>query len=161
MLFALARDALLPTTLGRVSAGTGAPAAALAFVLLLDAAGLIAFAAADTQPMDVFFYLATIGVLSLLVMYVLTNVAAGVFLVRNRRRREALLPAAGVVVALYVLYRNVWNHYASPFDVFPYVVAAWGLLGVALLPALGRSQCLALPGGAAGNLSHADRGNNG
>jgi amino acid transporter len=157
MLFALGRDALLPADLGRVSRNTGAPAAGLAFVLLLDAAGLIAFAAAGAEPMDVFFYLATIGVLSLLAMYVLTNVAAVAFLVRSRRRHEALLPAAGIVVALYVLYRNVWPVPASPFDVFPYVVAAWLLLGGALLPALARRGRLPLSPGAVGAQRPADR----
>ena len=79
-------------------------------------------------PMDVFFYLATLGTLSLLVMYVLTNVAAIRFL---RRGREALLPAAGIGVAGYVLYHNLWPAPPSPFDVFPYVVAAWLAIGVA------------------------------
>jgi amino acid transporter len=138
MLFALGRDALLPTALARVSRGTGAPAAGLASVLVLDGAGLVAFAAAGTPPMDVFFYLATIGVLSLLAMYVLTNVAAGVHLARVRRPAEAALPVVGIVVALYVLYRNVWPVPESPFNVFPYVVAGWLLLGAALTPVLAR-----------------------
>jgi hypothetical protein len=101
-------------------------------VLVLDAAGLIAFAAAGTEPLKVFFYLATIGVLSLLAMYALTNVATALHFVRGGRRAAALLPVAGLLVALYVLYRNVWPAPPSPFDVFPFVVAGWLGLGVAL-----------------------------
>ena len=145
MLFALGRDAVLPGGLAGVSRSTGAPAAGLAFVLVLDAAGLTAFAAAGTEPMDAFFYLATIGVLSLLAMYVMTNLAAGIHLARGGRRAEALLPAAGIAIAAYVLYRNVWPVPDAPFDAFPYVVAGWLLLGAALAPVLARRRRAAAP----------------
>jgi hypothetical protein len=48
-----------------------------------------------------------------------------------RRRWEALLPVAGIGVAGYVLYHNLWPVPPSPFDVFPYIVAAWLAIGVA------------------------------
>jgi len=35
---------------------------------------------------------------------------------------------AGMAVAGYVLYHNVWPVPDFPFDVFPYVVAAWLVL---------------------------------
>jgi amino acid transporter len=126
MLFALGRDRKLPTRLAGVS-GTGAPAPGLAFVMLFDLALLLAFAIGDAAPMDVFFYLATLGVLSLLAMYILTNVAAMRFL---GRRWEALLPLAGIGVAGYVLYHNLWPVPPSPYDAFPYVVATWLAIGV-------------------------------
>src|SRR3954465_1806645 len=123
MLFALGRDHRLPASLSAVSSGTGAPAAGLVFGGALGLAGLVAFAAAGTSAQNVFFYLATIGVLSLLVMYAITNVAALRFLAARGNRAEVLLPLAGIVVAAYVLYRNVWPVPASPFDLFPYIVA--------------------------------------
>jgi hypothetical protein len=61
-------------------------------------------------------------------MYMLTNVAAIRFL---HRRWEVLLPVAGIGVAGYVLYHNLWPVPPSPFDVFPYIVAAWLAIGVA------------------------------
>jgi len=132
MLFALGRDHRLPASLSAVSSGTGAPAAGLVFVGALDLAGLVAFAAAGTSAQNVFFYLATIGVLSLLVMYAITNVAALRFLLARGARLEALLPVAGIAVAGYVFYRNVWPVPASPFNLFPYVVAAWLVIGIAI-----------------------------
>jgi amino acid transporter len=129
MLFALGRDHRLPPSLSAVS-GTGAPAAGLIFIGALDLAGLIAFSAAGTPAQNVFFYLATIGVLSLLVMYAITNVAATRFLLARGQRAEALLPVAGIVVAGYVFYRNVWPVPDSPFDLFPYVVAGWLVIGI-------------------------------
>jgi amino acid transporter len=130
MLFALGRDRRLPVGLAGVSASTGAPAAGLAFVMCLDLVLVAVLAAIGKEAMDVFFYLATVGTLSLLVMYVMTNVAALRFLRERRARAELLLPVAGIAVAVYVLYHNVWPVPASPFDLFPYVVAGWLLVGV-------------------------------
>jgi amino acid transporter len=140
MLYAFGRSAVAPPGLARVAQATGAPIAGLAIVLGLDLAGLIAFAAAGTEPIDVFFYLATIGTLCLLCMYAMTSVAAAVHLARGPHRPEAVVPVAGLAVALYVLYHNVRPVPPSPFDVFPYVVAAWlavGVLMAVLRPAAG------------------------
>jgi len=90
--------------------------------------GLLAFGAAGTAPMKVFFYFATIGILSLLVMYALANLAAA----RHLGGLAAVPCLLGFAIALYTLYRNVWPQPPSPFDVFPYVVAAWLLAGVGL-----------------------------
>jgi hypothetical protein len=43
---------------------------------------------------------------------------------------ERVLPAAGIAVAGYVLYHNLWPVPASPFDVFPYIAAAWLAAGI-------------------------------
>ena len=138
MLFALSRDGVLDRRLAGVSRSTGAPAVALAALMLLDVAGLIAFGAAGTEPIKVFFYLATIGVLSLLVMYMITNGAAMLYLWREERRPiDAVLPLGGIAVAGYTIYRNVYPAPASPFDVFPWIVLGWLVLGTAaaaLLP---------------------------
>src|SRR5215210_5870259 len=135
MLFALARDGLLARRLAGVSEGTGAPAPALAVIMALALAALLAFGIAGTRPLDAFFYLATTGVLSLLVMYIVTNVGA----IRvaaadgeDRRWRALVLPAAGIAVAGYTLFRHLSPVPASPYDIFPYVVAAWLAIGLAL-----------------------------
>jgi amino acid transporter len=131
MLFALGRDRLLDPRLAGVSS-TGAPSRGLAFVMVLDLALLVVFGAAGAKPMNVFFYFATIGTLSLLAMYVLTNAAAIAFLARRGARAELLLPAAGIAVAGYVLYHHVWPVPDSPYDAFPYIVVAWLVVGVVL-----------------------------
>ncbi|MBA2471913.1 MAG: hypothetical protein DLM61_19225 [Pseudonocardiales bacterium] len=81
---------------------------------------LIAFRLAGTTPIRVFFFLATFGVLNLLVMYTATNYAA----VRHLwpiRPRSALLPALGVVVTEYVLVRNVWPPPEGTLRAVPYL----------------------------------------
>jgi amino acid transporter len=131
-LLALGAVGLLARRLAGVSSSTGAPAAGLAFVMGLDLVLLVVFAAAGSEAMDVFFYLATIGVLSLLAMYLMTNVAALRFLRRRAPWAELLLPTAGIAVAGYVLYHNIWPVPEHPFDLFPYLVGGWLLVGVAL-----------------------------
>ena len=132
LLFALSRDGVFDRRLAGVAESTGAPATALALLMVLDGAGLIAFGAAGTAPIKVFFYFATIGVLSLLVMYIVTNAAAMRYLWRTERRwLDVVLPLGGIGVAGYTIYRNVYPAPASPFDVFPYVVLGWLVLGAA------------------------------
>ena len=109
--------------------------------MTLGLVALLAFGIAGSKAIDAFFYLATIGVLSLLVMYVVTNVAALRHLfVEGGRRREAPLAVIGILAAGYTLYKNIVPAPPSPFDVFPYVVAAWLLLGagLSLVPGAGR-----------------------
>ena len=89
MMFAFGRDGLASRLLSGVSAATGVPQRALALEMLIGLALLTAFRLAGTSALNVFFYLATIGTLSLLVMYVLTNVAAA------RHLRPALALAGG------------------------------------------------------------------
>jgi amino acid transporter len=132
MLFALSRDGVFDRRLSGVSQATGAPAVAVVIVLGLDVAGLIAFGAAGTEPIKVFFYFATIGVLSLLAMYMLTNLAALRFLwLEERRWYDVLLPLGGIAAAGYTIYRNVYPAPASPFDLFPWIVLGWLALGSA------------------------------
>jgi amino acid transporter len=139
MIFAFARDGVVPRRLATVSPRARVPAAALAVEMLVGLLLLSAFRMAGSEPLDVFFYLATLGVLSLLVMYVVTNVAAVHRLVVTGSRWETLVPLAGTVVAGYVLYRNVWPLPPAPYRYFPYVVLAWlalAALATAVVPGL-------------------------
>jgi amino acid transporter len=136
MIFAFARDSLGPRRLAAVSPTTRVPLAALATEMLVSLLLLIAFRVARTAPLDVFFYLATPGVLSLLVMYVLTNVAAVRRIVLTDSPWETLLPVAGTAVAGYVLYRNVWPLPPAPYRWFPLAVLAWLAAAVLLTAAI-------------------------
>ena len=136
MMFAFGRDGVAARRLSGVSAATGVPRQALAVEMLFGLALLTAFRLAGTSALNVFFYLATIGVLSLLVMYVLTNVAAARHLGR-RSLLQVVAPAGGVLIAAYVLYHNVWPVPAAPYGFFPYLVLGWllaGLLATAVIP---------------------------
>jgi amino acid transporter len=150
--FALARDGLLPRGLAEVGSATGIPGAAVTASMAVTLVFLLVFGLAGTGALDAFFYLATIGTLSLLVVYILVSAAAfRLIFTRAVRasRLELVLPVGGAAIAGYVLYRNLVPAPASPFDVFPYIVAAWLLVGLAIavgVPGLARriSEQLAL-----------------
>jgi amino acid transporter len=143
MLFALGRDGVLSRDLAGVAESTGTPAAALAAEMTMSLGLIVGFAVAGTSPTNAFFYLATIGILNLLVMYVLTNLGALRYLflgtIRRARLYEIIFPVVGIGFAVYTIDKNVWPVPPSPFDVFPYIVAAWLALGAAaatLVPGL-------------------------
>ena len=129
MMFAFGRDGLASRRLGGVSAATGVPQQALALEMLVGLVLLTAFRLAGTSALNVFFYLATIGTLSLLVMYILTNVAAARHLGR-RSPGQVVVPAAGVLIAGFVLYYQVWPVPPAPYEYFPYLVLGWLLAGL-------------------------------
>lgn len=131
MMFSFGRDGLIWRRLAAVDAATGVPRRALAVEVAVAFVLLTAYRLGGAAPLTVFFHLATIGVLNLLVMYVLTNVGA-VRRLGQRARREVLLPVVGTLVAGFVLFRNVWPVPPAPFRWFPYVVAAWLLGGFAV-----------------------------
>jgi amino acid transporter len=140
MMFAFGRDGLASRRLGGVSAATGVPQRALALEMLIALALLTAFRLAGTSALNVFFYLATIGTLSLLVMYVLTNVAAAWHLGR-RSLWQVVAPVGGVLIAGFVLYHNVVPVPPAPYEFFPYLVAGWlaaGLIATAVIPGFSR-----------------------
>ncbi|MBL1101730.1 hypothetical protein [Streptomyces coffeae] len=83
---------------------------------------------------DVFFWSATIGSLILLLAYGICLVGAMKYLFFSRPRRartaEVLLPVAGMCLIGYTLFTNVYPVPDSPYNVFPYAVAAWLMLGL-------------------------------
>src|SRR5215472_5927273 len=136
MLFSFGRDGIASRRLSEVSTVTGVPQRALALEMLIGLALLTGFRVAGVPALDVFFYLATIGTLSLLVMYVLTNIAAALHLGR-RSRRQVAAPAGGVLIAGFVLYHNVWPVPPVPYEYFPYLVLGWlaaGLIITVVVP---------------------------
>jgi amino acid transporter len=136
MLFSFGRDGIASRRLSGVSPATGVPQRALAVEMLIGLTLLTAFRVAGVSALNVFFYLATIGTLSLLVMYLLTNVAAAWHLGR-RSLWHVLAPAGGVLIASFVLYHNVWPVPPPPYRYFPYLVLGWlaaGLVITAVVP---------------------------
>jgi amino acid transporter len=139
MLFALGRDGILRRELADVSTATGTPLVALAVEMSISLALIVGFAIAGTAAITTFFYIATMGILSLLVMYIVTNVGALRYLFLDGVHRaaswEIVLPVGGIGFAIYTLYKNVWPVPDYPFNLFPYIVTAWLVvgLGVAIL----------------------------
>jgi amino acid transporter len=143
ILFALGRDGFGSRRLGTASARTGAPAGALAVVMTIAMTVMITQRAVGTNAANAFFYPGTIGVLSLLVAYIVTNVGALRFLFGRVRRAplwQAAIPVVAIAFLGYTIYKNVKGA-VFPYDRFPFVVGIWLLVGLAIvvmLPGLAR-----------------------
>ena len=142
VLFAMGRDGFVTPRLGESSRRTGAPAVALVAVMAIAFSGLVAMRLYGLNAVNAFFYPGTLGVLSLMVAYIVTNIGALRLFVIDRREAswELALPVLGILYLVYVLWKNVTNQ-PYPYEWFPWVVAGWaaaGLAIVALVPGLAR-----------------------
>ena len=85
--------------------------------------------------MNAFFYPGIIGVLSLLVAYMVTNLGAIKFLWVDGRRAplwQIPIPVLGMAFLGYVIYKQVSGQ-SFPYDRFPYVVLGWLVLSVVVV----------------------------
>jgi hypothetical protein len=112
---------------------------------------LIYATACHATAFDSFLWSGTIGTLILLVIYVLATIG-GMVLVFVRRKLpvpmwQVVIPAAGLVVLGYTLYRNVWPYPTGDGRWFPIVSGAWlvaAILAVIFAPGTARRLGLAL-----------------
>jgi amino acid transporter len=134
LLFALGRDGFITTRLGDTSRRTGAPINSLAVVMVFAIAVGVILRINGTNSVNAFFYMGTIGVLSMLIAYIVTNVGAMRFLHLGRREApwRVIVPTLAIAALVYTIYKNVWPKPAYPYDVFPWVVAGWLVLGTVI-----------------------------
>jgi amino acid transporter len=137
ILYAMGRDGFGGRRLGSSSARTGAPAAALTVVMTIAIVAIIGMRLNGTNVVNAFFYPGTIGVLSLLVAYVETNIGAIKLFAFDRQERpwEMVISGLGIAFLLYVLWRNVSDQ-VYPYNHFWQVVAVWLLVGLAIVLAV-------------------------
>jgi amino acid transporter len=137
VLFALSRDSLREGhPLARISRRSGAPIGALALVMTVGFAGLIGQRIAGTNAVNAFFYPGTIGVLSLMVAYIATNLGAirHLFLGGRRPAWEVVFPVLGIAFLAFTIYKNVAGT-ETPYDRFPWIVLAWLVIGALIIAA--------------------------
>jgi amino acid transporter len=142
ILFAMGRDGFGPKRLGTSSSRTGAPATALAVVMVVAVGWMLGQRINGTNVVNAFFYPGTIGVLSMMIAYIVTNIGAFKLfaLDRGERKLELVIPPLAIAFLAYVFWRNAAGQ-VSPYDKFPWVVAAWAVVGAAivvLIPGLAR-----------------------
>jgi hypothetical protein len=84
---------------------------------------------------NAFFYPGTIGVLSLLVAYMVTNIGAVKFLWLDKRRAplwQIPIPLIGMAFLGYTIYKQVSGQ-SFPYDRFPWVVAGWLVFAIVVV----------------------------
>jgi amino acid transporter len=143
ILYALSRHTPFERALGTTSTRTGAPAGALAVVLSIGVGAIVVQRIAGVSAVNAFFYPGTLGVLTLLVAYIVTNVGAIRYLFIAARRApvwEIVFPLAGIAFLGYTIYKNVQG-VPFPYDRFPFWVAGFLVVGLIITlatPALTR-----------------------
>ncbi len=133
VLFALGRAGLSPR-LAQVHATHGTPAPAITSTALLI---LLPFLAAGpvTGAGNYYSYSSTVGVLALILVYIGVGWAE---VVEARRARQPLwssICAAGPVLLLWVLYRNIYPVPEFPNNLWPYFALLWMISAWALMRA--------------------------
>lgn len=146
VLFALARDSGIKTPLVRVSP-TGAPNVALTTVAAIAVVVIIVERLTGAAVLDATFWALTIGTIALLIAYVLATIGAIRFLffgkVGSTPKWQIVVPVLALVLVIYTLYKNAVG-LDAPYSWFPYMVAAWMIIGVVISYKKGLTAAVAM-----------------
>jgi amino acid transporter len=134
MLFAMSRDALPQSRLARLGERSE-PTAAILFVFGFTILLAVAVRIVGIDGLHVAFYFGSVGGLMLLTAYVMANVGAIRMMARAGGRERALIvvSAAGIVMVLYLIFNTLYPVPDWPYNLFPYLVAAWLAVGLAVV----------------------------
>ena len=136
LFLAMGRDRILPPRLGHVSPRCGTPTVSAAAVALTVYV-IIAFTwfALRGTPFTLFAESGVIGTLILLVVYILATIGIVRLMFFSGqttvRRWEIIIPALGIIVLGYTLFRNVWPLPTGVAWWGPAVAFAWLAFGIA------------------------------
>jgi amino acid transporter len=134
LLFALSRDGVPGSPLTKISPRTGAPVVAVATLMTIALIVLGAVASTRPDPLTAWGWVGTVGVLAILVAYLMVNIGALRQMLRDEERRSwvKIVPILAAVALLWIMYSQIYPVPDAPFTYFPYVVAAWLAIGIAL-----------------------------
>jgi amino acid transporter len=134
VLFALGRGAGLKGGIAKVSS-KGAPTTALLVSGGLALVCMVILRLTGAGVLDATYWILTIGTIGLLVAYVLATIGAIRFLFFGGRtstpKWQIVVPILAAVLLVYVLYKNAVG-LEAPYSWFPYLVAVWLIIGVAI-----------------------------
>jgi len=137
MLYALGRDEALPRYLSRIHVKHGTPHLAVHTIGILML-GFYLMIGIKSGSSNFYAYFGTIGTFTLLVAYLLINLAAIRYFRKNRDAgysvvRHLVVPVLGFLALLWPVYGNLYPVPAFPFNLFPYIAAAWIVLGIIVI----------------------------
>jgi amino acid transporter len=135
-LYAMGREGALPRWLGHTHPKFQTPANATiaVAVVAIVVAAIIGFGPGDNQPINVYYFFATLGTLPIIVVYIGLCVGGAVFFKRTEAAYNIVLhllvPVAGAILFACALYGSVYPKPPSPLDWTPYITVLWIVLGV-------------------------------
>lgn len=137
-LFAMGREGVLPSWLGRTHPKFQTPANATVLVAILSTllAALVGYTVGDafgTATTTVYYFFATLGTLAIIVVYIGLCIGGMVYFRRNDNYNVVLhagVPLVGVVIFGAALYGSVHPTPPYPLNLTPYITLAWIGAGV-------------------------------
>jgi amino acid transporter len=134
VIYAMGRDGALPRSLGRVHSSWHSPYAAIyAITALSVVAGILLSVWLGSGITDVYGWTGSIGTVAVIIVYIMANVALVKFFARDPERnvwKHVVLPIAGVLALAYPLYYVAKPGQAHPYNLVPYIVLIWIVLGL-------------------------------
>jgi amino acid transporter len=135
MVFALSRDGFGPKFLSRKTAKHDSPANALALIFGFSIIVDLVMFLLGTSVVNVYFYYATLGVLGIIIVYAAVAIGTVRFIMKKVMSIpiwEIIIPILGVAYLVYVFYEQLVG-VSAPYTYFPFMVAAWCVLGLVLV----------------------------
>jgi amino acid transporter len=134
VLYAMGRDRVLPPQLGRIHDSWRSPFVAIfALTGLSIVAGLLLSAWLGDGITDVYGWTGSLGTVAVIIVYILANVALIRFFRSDPERslwKHVVAPAVGVVALAYPLYYVAKPGQAGHYNLVPYLVLIWIVLGI-------------------------------
>jgi amino acid transporter len=136
LLLALARDGFLPRPVASINS-FGSPKLATHVVMALNMGLVTILPFVVASASDLYGYVSTIATLTVLIAYGMMNLATLTHFARQDLQTgkpyRLVPPIIGLLLSAYVLFANVYPVPAAPFSMFPYVAAAYMLIGGAIM----------------------------
>jgi amino acid transporter len=149
-LFAMGREGVLPSWLGRTHPRFRTPANATVTVAVISTivAAIVGFAlgqdALGGQPITVYYFFATLGTLAVIVVYIGLCLGGAVFFKRTHKAYNVfahlLVPVVGALLFAAALYGSIYPTPPKPLDYTPYITVIWIVLGVIAVAVLRRRR---------------------
>jgi amino acid transporter len=152
VMYTMGRSGTLPAIFGRIHPTHGTPAFAIAFVQMAGMASIL-LVGLLLRPDYIFGFLETLATLAVILLYVMANLA----LTRYMRREQpanfnvwqhAVIPWAGTLALLPVLFVTVYPAPDWPYNLTPYLFVIALLAGLAYMKGRESAQAAFVPGSA-------------
>jgi amino acid transporter len=137
ILFNSGREGLLPKFLGKIHPQHQTPHSAMWVFLITAVALILGFGlVGGVTPLNYFGFAGTLGAIPIILIYMLTNLALPVYVMRYHRSeldiiRHIMMPIAGTLVMMFPLWGLIQPGQPWPYNVFPWV--ALGILALSII----------------------------
>jgi amino acid transporter len=146
LLYSLGRDGLLPGAFARVHPTRHSPYVAASVqaggsVILGLIFGYLVFG----DPATTYGYFGGLGTLAVLLVYIFINVSVFLYFYRKEREnfsfvRHALIPLVATAAVCLPIRGLIYPVPDPPFNLWPYLLGAWVLIGLVILFVLSRRR---------------------